>query len=144
MVQTIQDELARVHAQRELNRLDALRACSKARATGMTQVEIARSLGVSQPEVHRMLRKADSFPELIDRTPREVILDFHAGLLDHADMMAELKSWPFTFSGAAEPDNPLGPSTRGSWEDVVDAVHRDLLLVEDYEELFAAHQEDSG
>ncbi|WP_083701695.1 Lrp/AsnC family transcriptional regulator [Tersicoccus sp. Bi-70] len=101
----------------------------------MTQVEIARKLGVSQPEVHRMLRKVDHFPELLDRTPREVILDFHAELINHSEMMDELKVWPFTFSTPAEPKNPLSPSARGSWEDVVDAVHRDLLLVEDYDEL---------
>ncbi|OMH34294.1 hypothetical protein BGP79_04055 [Tersicoccus sp. Bi-70] len=135
MVLTVQEELARVHAQRELNRLNALRACNKAREDGMTQVEIARKLGVSQPEVHRMLRKVDHFPELLDRTPREVILDFHAELINHSEMMDELKVWPFTFSTPAEPKNPLSPSARGSWEDVVDAVHRDLLLVEDYDEL---------
>lgn len=49
--------------------------------------------------------------------------------------MEELRHWPYTFSRPAEPDNPLGESTGGSWNEVVDAVHRDLLLVDDYEDI---------
>ncbi|MGO4856210.1 hypothetical protein [Arthrobacter sp. 2MCAF14] len=132
---TIQDHLARTFANRELNRIDMLRSCSMAHAKGLTQAEIARRLSISQPEVHRILRRIENFPELLERTPREVILDFHAEKISHEDMMHELMGWPYTFGQDAEPGNPEGALTSGDWDQVVDAVHRDLIDVADYEAL---------
>ncbi len=137
---TIQDELARIFADRELNRLDQLRACTAARSQGLTQAEIARRLSISQPEVHRILRKIENFPELLKHTPREVILDFHAQRISHDAMMEQLTTWPYTFPADAEPGNPLGALTGGGWDDISDAVHRDLIDMEDYEAIVqAAH-----
>lgn len=135
---TIQDELARVFADRELNRLDQLRVCSAARSQGLTQTEIARRLSLSQPEVHRILRKIEAFPELLERTPREVILDFHADMISHDSMLQQLKNWTYTFSSDAEPGNPEGALSGGSWDDITDAVHRDLIDMEDYQEIVHA------
>ncbi|MEC5192643.1 MULTISPECIES: hypothetical protein [unclassified Arthrobacter] len=132
---TIQDHLARTFANRELNRIDMLRSCSMAHAQGLTQAEIARRLSISQPEVHRILRKIENFPELLMRTPREVILDFHAEKISHDAMMHELKNWHYTFAEDAEPGNPEGALTSGDWDQIVDAVHRDLIDVADYEAL---------
>jgi hypothetical protein len=137
---TIQDELARVFAARELNRLDLLRTCAAASEQGLKQGEIAHRLSISQPEVSRILRKVKRFPELLKRTPREVILDFHAEKITHDQMLDELKAWQYTFGEDAEPSNPEGSLTHGSWDDIVDAVHRDLIDMQDYEELSrAAH-----
>ncbi|MBT8163501.1 MULTISPECIES: LysR family transcriptional regulator [Arthrobacter] len=135
---TIQDELARVFAGRELNRLDQLRACASARSKGLKQAEIARRLSISQPEVHRILRRIKNFPELLERTPREVILDFHVGLIDHEHMLQELTVWPYTYSADAEPGNPEGQITGGSWDEISDAFHRDLITGEDYEAIVRA------
>jgi hypothetical protein len=137
-LQTIQEELARVYAGRELNRLDLLRACAAARRKSLKQAEIARRLSISQPEVHRILRKIKSFPELLDKTPREVILQFHAGRLEHEQMLQELKEWNYTYSRDAEPDNPEGQLTGGTWDDIPDAFHRDLITGEDYEAIVEA------
>ncbi|WP_434614743.1 hypothetical protein [Arthrobacter sp. A5] len=52
---------------------------------------------------------------MLKRTPREVILDFHAQRISHDAMMQQLKTWPYTFSAGAEPGNPLGALTGGSW-----------------------------
>ncbi|MFJ2621487.1 helix-turn-helix domain-containing protein [Glutamicibacter sp. NPDC087344] len=134
-MKTIQDELAQVYAFRELNRIDQLRVCNEARDQGLTQSEIARRLSLSQPEVHRILRKIDSFPELLLRTPREVILDFHAERLGHEAMMEELLNWSYTYSEHAEPGNPESELISGSWESVTDAFLRDLIDVEDYERI---------
>lgn len=137
-METIQDELARIFADRELNRIELLRGCARASGEGLRQTEIAQRLSISQPEVHRILRRLKNFPELLDRTPREVILDFHAGRIDHDRMLRELKDWPYTFSQAAEPGNPEGMLTEGSWDDIIDAVHRDLLDMEDYRSVVEA------
>lgn len=132
---TIQDELAQVFAIGELNRVDRLRACAKASESGLGQADIAMRLGVSQPEVHRMLRKIKNFPSLLRETPREVILQFHAEKINHEQMMQTLRLWPYTFGKSAEPENPESELMRGSWDDITDAFHRDLIDVGDYEEL---------
>lgn len=132
---TIHDELAQVFAIGELNRLDRLRACAKANEKGLGQADIAMRLGVSQPEIHRMLRKIKNFPSLLRETPRVVILQFHAERISHAQMMETLRQWPFTFGEDAEPSNPESVLTRGSWDEITDAFHRDLIDVDDYEEL---------
>jgi transcriptional regulator with XRE-family HTH domain len=134
-MQTIQDHLARTYANRELNRIDLLRTCFEANEQGLAQAEIARRLAISQPEVSRILKKIKNFPELLARTPREVILDFHAGTIKHDEMMRQLMNWPYTFAEDAEPGNPEGALTSGDWDQVVDAVHRDLIDMADYEAL---------
>ncbi|GAA1875668.1 hypothetical protein GCM10009715_22990 [Paeniglutamicibacter psychrophenolicus] len=132
---TIQDELAQVFAIGELNRMDRLRACAKASEKGLGQADIAMRLGVSQPEVHRMLRKINNFPSLLQETPRVVILQFHAEKISHGQMMQTLRQWPFTFGEEAETGNPESVLTRGSWDEITDAFHRDLIDIDDYEEL---------
>lgn len=139
-METIQDELARIYADRELNRIDLLRGCAAARAAGLYQEEIAQRLQISQAEVSRILRKIKNFPELLDETPREVILDFHAEKIVHDVMLEKLKNWQYTFTQDAEPDNPEGALTGGSWDDIVDAFHRDLIDMEDYQEIRQAVQ----
>jgi hypothetical protein len=134
-MQTINDLLAQTFANRELNRIDLLRACARAESQGLSQMVIARRLAISQPEVSRILRKIKNFPELLKRTPREVILDFHAERISHDEMMNELMNWDYSFSEDAEPGNPEGALTSGDWDQVVDAVHRDLIDMADYEAL---------
>lgn len=134
-MQTINDQLAQAFANRELNRIDLLRACARANDEGLSQQEIARRLAISQPEVSRILKKIKNFPDLLNRTPREVILDFHAERLSHEAMMKELIDWRYTLSEDAEPGNPEGALTGGDWDQIVDAVHRDLIDMADYEEL---------
>lgn len=82
-----------------------------------------------------MLRKIKNFPSLLRETPRVVILQFHAERISHAQMMETLRQWPFTFGEDAEPSNPESVLTRGSWDEITDAFHRDLIDVDDYEEL---------
>ncbi|MCO4263757.1 hypothetical protein NG697_12630 [Pseudarthrobacter sp. MDT3-26] len=132
---TIKDQLARTFANRELNRIDRLRDCAEANKKGVSQAEIARLLAISQPEVSRILKKLKNFPELLDRTPREVILDFHGERISHDQMMHELMDWPYSFAEDAEPGNPEGALTSGDWDQIVDAVHRDLIDMADYETL---------
>lgn len=134
-METAQEALARVYAGRELNRIELLRSCKRAHVEGLKQEEIAQRLQLSQAEVSRILKKIKNFPELLEVTPREVILDFHAEKILHAEMLEKLKNWQFTFAQDAEPNNPEGALTRGSWDDVTDAFHRDLIDIHDYQEI---------
>lgn len=135
---TIEDELARVYAVGELNRVDLLRTVSQARDKGLTQTQIANRLSISQPEVHRILRKVHNFPDLLVLNPREIILRFHAGRISHDEMMNQLIGWTYTFARAAEPANPESVMIPGTWDQLADAVYRDLLSARDYEHLVAA------
>ncbi|WP_461634624.1 hypothetical protein [Glutamicibacter soli] len=137
-MKTIQDELARIYADRELNRIDQMRACDSARSQGLTQTQIAKGLAISQPEVHRILRRIENFPELLKRTPMEVILDFHAERISHDSMLEQLKEWKYTFTTDAEANNPESVLTGGSWDEITDAVQRDLIDLEDYREIVEA------
>ncbi|MGP9528875.1 MarR family transcriptional regulator [Glutamicibacter sp. AOP5-A2-18] len=132
-MQTIQSRLSHNYAVREINKLDQLRLCAQANSEGLTQTEIARKLFVSQPEVHRILKRITAFPDLLERTPHEVILEFHAERIEHDSMMTELINWPYTFSTNAEPNNPEGQLARGSWDEILDAFHRDLIDAVDYQ-----------
>lgn len=134
---TIEDELARVYAVGELNRIDLLRTVAQARDEHLTQTQIANRLSISQPEVHRILRKVHNFPGLCALNPREIILRFHAGSITHDEMMNQLIDWPYTFARAAEPANPQSVMVEGTWDQLSDAVYRDLLSAEDYDHLVA-------
>lgn len=112
-----------------------MRGCPQ---SGPTQSDIARRLSISQPEVHRILHKVENFPDLLSRTPREVILDFHAQRITHDSMMEQLSTWPYTFPADAEPDNPLGAVAGGSWDEITDAAHRDLIHMDDFKAIVLA------
>ncbi|MCH6472581.1 hypothetical protein [Sinomonas terrae] len=123
------------YAERELARLHLLRGVSEASKQKESQTAIARDAGISQPEVHRILRKISDFPKMLERTPREVILLWVTGRISHDELMGELLSWPYTFSVDAEPANPLGQYSSGTWEQVTEAMLRGLLGEEDYRRL---------
>ena len=119
---TIQEELARVYAGRELNRLELLRACGSARRKGLKQAEVRAALPF--PSLKFTDPAESDFPELLEVTPREVILKFHAGRIGHEQMLEELKAWNCTIR-RREPENPEGRFTGGSLDDIPDAFHRD-------------------
>lgn len=84
----------------------------------------------------RTVRIVTLFPEMLDRTPSEVILEYAAGETSWDDVVAELSDWPFTFAEDAEPNNPLSVRTIGSWDDVSMAQHRGLITTSEYWWLF--------
>lgn len=120
------------YAERELARLHLLRSVQDAARDKVSQTAIARDAGVSQPEVHRILRRLSDFPTMLERTPREVILRWVVGRIGHEEMVEELLSWPYTFSVDVEPTNPEGEYSSGTWDQVTEAMLRGLLGEEDY------------
>lgn len=127
------NKLMRTHAVKELARLDQIREIVAAAKEGSSQTAIARDAQISQPEVHRILRRVGNFPEIIERTPREVIFEWVTGKISHYEMMEELEGWSYTFAEDVEPENPEGTISRGSWDQVADAAGRGFLDEHDYE-----------
>ena len=84
----------------------------------------------------RTVRLVALFPELLDRTPYEVICEYAAGETSWNDVVAELSDWPFTFAEDAQPGNPLSERTIGSWDDVSMAQHQGLISTAQYWQLY--------
>lgn len=121
------------YAKEELGRIEKLRQIDQAHKQGAKQGAIAQAVNLSQAEVSRILKRISVAPRMLDRSPREVILEWAAGELPHQAMLRELQSWHFSFARAAEPDNPLSVQTSGSWDQVTDAMRRGLIDYEDYD-----------
>lgn len=132
----VERDLRSIPAQKELLQLRLLRAVAHATDAGVPQRVIAVNLGVAQPEVSRIVKKLRLNPDAHQRSPREVLLEHAAQLIDHDTMMSELVGWDYTFGHIAV-DDPLGESyVRGSWDQIERAGT--LLADEDYRVLLEA------
>lgn len=127
----IERRLRAVPARNELARILKLRAVSDAVKAGWTQRKIAEEIGVEQPEVSRLAKAARLTPDVCERSPREVLLEYAAGMIDHAAMMNELEHWDYTF-GQTDPTGEV--YLPGTWDQIERA--RDLLSDDDYQRLF--------
>lgn len=124
-------QLRAVPARTELSKILKLRAVDAAVRAGWSQDRIAEQIGVRQPEVSRLAKAARLTPEVCTRSPREVLLEYAAGMIDHTAMMDELAGWDYTF-GHTDPTGEV--YLPGSWDQVERAG--DLLSDADYRRLF--------
>ena len=129
----IERQLRAISPRAELAQLEKIRAVLAASEAGWSQREIARRVGVEQPEISRLLKKARLRPEVRQRTPREVMLRYAVGELTHEQMMDELEHWDYTFGGPPEDDPAADVYVRGSWDQIERAG--DLLSDDDYQRL---------
>lgn len=127
--------LRAAYAKEELGRIEKLREISLAHQRGQSQTAIALEAGISQAEVSRSVKRVKLVPGMIERCPREVILEFVAGEISADQMLQELSQWNYSHAQDAEANNPLSVRTSGSWEQVSDAYNRGLIDYEDYEYL---------
>ena len=112
----------------ELAKLRLLREVVKASESGMSRTEIAAALQVTQPVVHRMLKKARRDPNGLQRTAREVALEYAAGEITHETMISELSARDYTHGYALEPHSPVSDAyVRGTWDEVVGAAYSGLI-----------------
>lgn len=130
----IERQLRAISPRAELAQLEKIRAVLAAAEAGWSQRDIARRVGVEQPEISRLLKKARLRPDVCERTPREVVLRYAVGELTHEQMMDELEHWDYTFGGIPEDDPAADAYVRGSWDQIERAG--DLLSDDDYQRLF--------
>lgn len=138
----IERRLRAVPARNELAKILKLRAVHDAVQAGWTQRRIADEIGVEQPEVSRLAKTARLTPQVCERSPREVLLEYAVGMIDHAAMMRELEKWDYTF-GTTDPTGEV--YLPGTWDQIERAG--DLLSDEDYRHLLqvtAARREAAG
>lgn len=130
-------QLARVYAVRERNKITQERLIFKALQAGLPQQQISKSLGISQPAVSRMKQFFDDGYK-VERTPREVILEFLSEDITREQMITELSNWDYTFAGIAEPDDSESVLTSGTWTDVDAAYFIGQIDEEAYMQILTA------
>lgn len=129
--------------QRELAELQIRRGIYQLADLGASQRDIARLVGLSQPEVSRRLRRRALAPEVV--SPREVILRRAAGLIDSREMIETLSTMPLTakvpgrsgaYDGAA--------AASGTAKQLMAALQDGLLTEGEYESVRTARASRSG
>jgi large subunit ribosomal protein L9 len=132
------DPLARLRqlaALAELLELDQRRTISAAAAAGHNQQTIAKEANLSQPTVSRLIARFHRHPELLDETPRELLLRREAGEISTREMLSRLSKWPWTF-GHVDETAPEGAESwvPGSWDDLI-GWNQGLLRDGEYDDL---------
>ncbi len=92
--------------------------------TGADQIQIAERVGISQPTVHRILRRQE---EIRTRrmSPLEVVARAVLGDVSRVEMLRDLTSRVYT-SGRI-PDDAYDAWAAGSWDDLLRAVSNGML-----------------
>jgi hypothetical protein len=139
MTTTVEEIAHKAHvrqARERLGLLDEMRDAQQLALAGKSQREIADILNTTQPRVGRILRGARGLREA--ETPEEIIL--RAAVDDtHRDVLvAQLSSYPYTFTEFAP--FPNDGSVPGTWTQVSAAHLLELLSDEEYESVCAAVQ----
>lgn len=125
----------------ELDRLTYRRKVAELAPLG-SQREIARALGIAQPNVSKTLKVAASAPPLVDgfsgADPYEIAERFSVGELTLFELVDELLRWDYLPTQHTNGYDDLLFSVPGSWDDVnrarseglIDGATYDFLLRE--------------
>ncbi|ANS32489.1 XRE family transcriptional regulator (plasmid) [Rhodococcus opacus] len=144
-------DLGRERAREVAAHIAYLRRLRQLHERGYTQVKLATLVGVSQPTISEMLRRArvnapDVRPGTHGGTPYEIAARYAAGELDRDIALRELTTW--RYERPAEP-NPIpwandgAPVVEGGFNNQVGRALRDGLLTdEDYDAVLDALADD--
>ena len=133
---------AAVQARRrkDIDELDYRRALLALRASGYTQLQIAKWVGVTQPTVLSALRTAEKVAPPLDgfsgATPTEICQRYAAGYIDRAQLIDELTRFPYVAGGQTDGYDSLLVDPPGAWAEVDEAAQAGLIDDDVYEEVF--------
>lgn len=137
----------------ELDRLTYVRKVAELAPLG-SQREIARGLGIAQPNVSKMMKAAAVAPPLVEgfsgADPYEIAERFSIGELTLFQLVDELLRWDYSPTQRTDGYGDLVFSVPGSWDDVVRAQGQGLLpmgvygFVQSEVAALDAHQEAVG
>ena len=122
----------RARSRHAVSRLDYLRELRRL-AGALTQVELARNLGVSQPTISSALKTASGLPEprpgFSGADPYEIAQRYAAGDLSRDQLVDELARWEYR---PRDPGDGYDWMTYepGEWDETVAVALRDGLLDE--------------
>lgn len=131
--------LAAARYRQELAELDYRRELAEAAAEGMTQKEMARALGISQPSVSSALHHAENTPArrqgFSGAGPYEICKRYAAGLIDRDQLLDELTRWPYAPMARTDGIDNILVDPPGSAGELVDAEVAGLIDLDLYGEL---------
>lgn len=132
----------RARAREHVGNLDYLRGLLEANALGMSQSELARRFGLTQPTIYSSLRTASSVPPVrpgfSGGSPYEIAERFAAGDIDRERLVDEMVRWDYR---PARPTDGLDWMTGDSGEfseTVGRALDQGLIDDETYDEILHA------
>ncbi|WP_431837824.1 hypothetical protein [Cellulomonas sp. Y8] len=132
----------RARAREHLGNLDYLRGLLEAKALGLTQVELARQFGLTQPTISSSLRTARAVPPVpagfSGGSPYEIAERFAADEITRERLVEELSRWEYR---PAQPTDGLDWMTGDSGEfseTVGRALDEGLIDDETYDEVLRA------
>jgi transcriptional regulator with XRE-family HTH domain len=118
----------------ELADLDLRRSIFRLNDEGVSQRQIAKIVGLSQPEVSRRLKRRSLTPA--EPSPREIVLRRAAGVLSTKAMMDALSSMTMTSATPSEAARFDGAATStGSAKQLAASFQDGLLTKNEYEKL---------
>lgn len=137
-VQVMVKQVRRLRARRAVDARDELRLLPRV-AEQMSQTELARALGVSQPAVSGRLRKAADVPPVREgfsgSDPYEIAQRYAAGLISREQVVEELSRWEYRPADRGDGVD-WGSYEPGEWyEFVVPALDHGLLEADVYSEI---------
>jgi hypothetical protein len=131
----------RLRHRQAVDRLDELRLVRRL-AESMPQSALAEALSVSQPAIHKAIKRAETVGDVPDgfsgATPYEIAERYAAGLIDRARLVAELTAWDYTPSPVTDGADWLVAEVPGTFGGVVRAVVDGLIDESAYEEVLDA------
>lgn len=143
--QAIDDELRKVAAERRLAEYREKQTIIEAALAGRSQTAIAKLVGVSQPQISRMITliKIQNHGQLktLPTTPLVFIDLRDAGQIDTKTMMQRLLELDYTDGYIPEVNGVATDAyERGGWDDIEYAFQQNRLTFEEYSQLFEAHR----
>jgi hypothetical protein len=119
----------------ELDRLTYIRKVGELAPLG-SQREIAKVLGIAQPNVSKALKAAAAAPPLVEgfsgADPFEIAERYSIGELTLFQLVYELLCWDYKPTQRTDGYNDLLFSVPGSWDDVVRAESEGLIGLDVY------------
>jgi hypothetical protein len=130
----------RLRYRQAVDRLDELRLIQSL-AESMSQSALAEALSISQPAIHKALRKAEGIGRVPDgfsgASPFEVAERYAAGLIGRTQVVRELAAWDYAPSPSIDPLDWLTAEAGGTFREVVRALTCGLIDESIYEEVIA-------
>jgi DNA-binding Lrp family transcriptional regulator len=124
-----------------VDRLDELRLVRRL-SESMPQSALAEALSVSQPAIHKAIKRAEMVGEIPEgfsgATPYEIAERYAAGLIDRARLVTELAAWGYAPSPVTDGVDWLVVEVPGTFGDVVRALSDGLIDEAIYEEVLDA------
>lgn len=132
----VEREARRAHARAKLAAIDLQRGIIELADRGYSQHQIAASLGITQPRVHRVLRSAEARDRAATVTPDELILRAFVDRTSRLQLVKALSDFTYTFSTMA--NDGTDAVIPGNWTQVQAANLGGLLSDSEYSRIHTA------